>query len=121
MSATLFQIKASYKKATIWGDLEVTLLPEGAGTTGINARATANIDNVFAAFGSPGRKILDRFKQGITGANVDTTLAAPAPTAGSAASPTVADQIRQLGELRDQGLVTPEEFETKKSELLRRM
>ncbi|HEY3727453.1 MAG TPA: SHOCT domain-containing protein [Solirubrobacteraceae bacterium] len=33
----------------------------------------------------------------------------------------MADQIRQLGELRDQGLVTPEEFENKKSQLLERM
>ncbi len=31
------------------------------------------------------------------------------------------DQIRALGELRDAGLVTPEEFEAKKRELLARM
>lgn len=65
VSKTLFQIGANYKKATVWGDLEITLLPEGDSSTKINARATANVDNVFAAFGSPGRKILDRFKAGI--------------------------------------------------------
>ena len=34
--------------------------------------------------------------------------------------PSIPDQIRQLGELRDQGLLTSEEFEAKKSELLER-
>jgi hypothetical protein len=38
VSTTLFQIKANYKKATVWGDLEVTLVPEGAGATKINAK-----------------------------------------------------------------------------------
>lgn len=35
--------------------------------------------------------------------------------------PDVLDQIRKLGELRDAGLLTPEEFESKKSELLKRL
>jgi hypothetical protein len=83
VSTALFQIKANYKKATVWGDLEVTLLPEGPDETRINAKATANVDNDFAAFGSPGRKIIDRFKQGISAATVDATPAAAAPTAES--------------------------------------
>lgn len=33
----------------------------------------------------------------------------------------IPEQIRQLGELRDHGMLTPEEFEAKKSELLRRL
>jgi uncharacterized membrane protein YeaQ/YmgE (transglycosylase-associated protein family) len=33
----------------------------------------------------------------------------------------VADQLRKLGELRDSGVLTDEEFETKKAELLARM
>lgn len=33
----------------------------------------------------------------------------------------IPDQIRQLGELRDQGLVTPEEFEAKKTDMLSRL
>jgi hypothetical protein len=33
----------------------------------------------------------------------------------------VADQVRQPGELRDQGLVTQDEFDAKKAELLQRM
>jgi hypothetical protein len=37
------------------------------------------------------------------------------------ASPDVFDQIRRLGELRDAGLITPDEFDTKKAELLTRL
>jgi hypothetical protein len=33
----------------------------------------------------------------------------------------IPDQIRKLGELRDSGMMTPEEFEAKKAELLARM
>lgn len=43
---------------------------------------------------------------------------APAPTA---ATPDVADQIAKLATLRDQGALTSEEFEAKKTELLDRM
>ncbi len=42
---------------------------------------------------------------------------------GQTAQPTadIPTQIGQLAQLRDQGILTPEEFETKKSELMRRM
>jgi hypothetical protein len=45
------------------------------------------------------------------------------PTAAPVAdaSSDVADQIRKLGQLRDEGLVTEEEFETKRAELLARL
>jgi hypothetical protein len=53
-------------------------------------------------------------------------LAAPAPlsapsAAKSADESDVFELIRKLGELRDAGLVSPEEFETKKAELLARL
>ena len=45
-----------------------------------------------------------------------------APVARAAGdSPDVADQIRMLAQLREEGLITDEEFETKRSELLARM
>ncbi|MEO6468985.1 MAG: PH domain-containing protein [Acidimicrobiia bacterium] len=50
-------------------------------------------------------------------AMVDRNPAAPP----SAASPDVADQIAKLATLRDQGALTSEEFEAKKTELLDRM
>ena len=46
-------------------------------------------------------------------------VVAPAPAAPSAADS--ADAIKRLGDLRDQGLLTPEEFEAKKAEILARM
>ena len=45
---------------------------------------------------------------------------APAPSAASD-SDAVFDQLRQLGQLRDTGIVTTEEFEAKKAELLARL
>jgi uncharacterized membrane protein YdbT with pleckstrin-like domain len=55
---------------------------------------------------------------------------AAAPTAPGPTSPTananrsdtnVPDQLRELAELRDRGIITPAEFETKKAQLLERM
>ena len=48
---------------------------------------------------------------------VQQAQVSPAPPA----APTIPDQIRGLGELRDQGLLTSDEFEEKKRELLSRM
>lgn len=57
---------------------------------------------------------------------VRNRLSAPKgpPPAAPAAAPTNPDpfeQLRKLGELRDAGIVTPEEFEAKKSEILSRL
>jgi len=49
-----------------------------------------------------------------------STPPAPATTLKTTAAD-VADQIRHLAELRDQHLITPEEFEAKKTELLKRI
>lgn len=54
-------------------------------------------------------------------------IAPPAPTRPIESAPTrtssdeIFAQLRQLGELRDAGIVTPEEFEAKKAELLARL
>jgi hypothetical protein len=62
---------------------------------------------------------------------VPAPMAAPMPPQGMAPAPgmvppaapvpDVYDQLRKLGELRDLGIVTPEEFEAKKRELLARI
>ena len=44
-----------------------------------------------------------------------------AAAAAAAAPPSIPDQINQLAQLRDQGHITPAEFEAKKAELLGRM
>ncbi|HWS45888.1 MAG TPA: PH domain-containing protein [Acidimicrobiia bacterium] len=51
-------------------------------------------------------------------------VAAPAqapPAPAAAAAPTVPEQLQQLAELRDKGIITAAEFETKKAQLLERM
>jgi hypothetical protein len=45
----------------------------------------------------------------------------PVPAAAAAAQPDVMEQLRKLGELRDAGILTPEEFEAKKAQLLERL
>lgn len=49
-----------------------------------------------------------------------TPAPTPAPTSGGDAS-AIMEQIKQLGSLRDAGVLTAEEFETKKAELLKRI
>lgn len=44
-----------------------------------------------------------------------------APAGAAPAAPDLADQIRKLSELRDQGILSAEEFETKKADLLARI
>jgi hypothetical protein len=46
---------------------------------------------------------------------------APAPAAAAPSGDAVIEQIKKLGELRDAGLLTPEEFEAKKADLLGRL
>lgn len=41
-----------------------------------------------------------------------------APSAGAAGGATVAEQLKQLAELRDTGVLTPEEFEREKQKVL---
>jgi membrane protein YdbS with pleckstrin-like domain len=55
------------------------------------------------------------------GAGSGPAPAAAAPAPSPSAPPSVAEQIRELAELRDQGLITAAEFEAKKAELLDRM
>lgn len=45
----------------------------------------------------------------------------PGGSVGTNPAPSIAEQIRELGSLRDEGLITVGEFEEKKRELLRRM
>jgi uncharacterized membrane protein YdbT with pleckstrin-like domain len=46
---------------------------------------------------------------------------APPPAASTAAQPSVPEQLTQLADLRDRGVITAQEFEAKKAQLLDRM
>jgi len=43
---------------------------------------------------------------------------APAPAAAAPAGPSMIDQLKELGALRDQGILTEEEFAAQKAKLL---
>lgn len=64
------------------------------------------------------REIGDYIRDRI-GSSAKPAATAAMPPAGATDNPM--QQLKQLGELRDAGLLTPEEFETKKAELLARM
>lgn len=74
----------------------------------------ATIDRVIKGVG---RQMVDTIRARISGGEAKP---APAP-ASTPAAPDVMGQLKQLGELRDAGVVTPEEFETKKADLLKRL
>jgi hypothetical protein len=65
VSAALWQLQAQYRKLTIWGSIDITLLPVSEGQTNITVAVTSNVDNIYALFRSPGRKILEAFKEGL--------------------------------------------------------
>lgn len=61
---TLYQINANYKKFSTWGEIQITLEPN-SNDTKIKLKTTANVDNAFALFKSPNKKIMDAFKGGL--------------------------------------------------------
>lgn len=66
-----------------------------------------------------GKEIADRIRH-----RLSDRPSAPAPVpagAPTAAVPDPYEQLRRLGELRDAGVLTPQEFESKKAELLQRL
>ncbi len=63
-SQALFRMKAQYRRPPVWGELTVTLAPEGADSTRITARATT-APNLFTLLFSPEHRILDDFAEAL--------------------------------------------------------
>jgi len=61
----LWHITSNYKKLTVWGSIEITLFPEGENTK-IVVKVMANVDNIYALFVSPGKRIIKAFKSNIS-------------------------------------------------------
>jgi hypothetical protein len=72
----LNQLTGDYKNLTIWGEIIVTLLPEGENIK-INAKSTANADNIYALFSSPNQKILDQFKNNFYNSSIMALIYCP--------------------------------------------
>ncbi len=116
----LESINAIHFSQRIWermlglGDLKV----DSASVAGVsefeNIRKPNLVQNeIYVQMEGNENRKFDRVSQGI---NAQFAGQAPAP-----ATPSIADQINQLAQLRDQGHLTAEEFEAKKAELLGRM
>ena len=75
----------------------------------ITVHATGKRAEITNVHKDDGRELTDRLRE---------RIAQPAPAPGGDG---VIEQIRRLGELRDAGIVTEEEFAAKKAELLRRL
>ena len=85
---------------------------------------------VFQAAGSWAQEVANRVIAGLPqGAGVPGSAAPPAGSAGNPAPPRradagtadIPDQIKKLGELHASGVLTDDEFQAKKSELLKRL
>lgn len=56
------QITAKYRHFPYYGTIEISLLEESEGRTHLRILVSANIDNIYALFVSPGKKIAEKFK-----------------------------------------------------------
>jgi hypothetical protein len=83
----------------------------GPGLVGAAARTAVVAGTATAVSGRVARRQQNRY------AAEDQQAAAPAPAAAEA-EPEYMAELEQLAQLRDQGIVTPEEFEAKKKQIL---
>jgi hypothetical protein len=113
VNSTLGQVRGDFKPiiGTLSGDIVVTVTPEDHNVR-LTVRATANVDNVFALGGSPGGKLIEKFKAGL-GA-IETPLAAPQAVPSIA----ITEQLERLAVMRGAGSLTDAEFQQAKSQLL---
>jgi hypothetical protein len=89
-------------------------------TTGtVTIFASGNKAEIKSVNKADGKEITDLTRHRISAPKSEVA----ATTIGEEAQPAldIPDQVRKLGELRDEGLLTPEEFEAKKADLLSRM
>lgn len=83
----------------------------------ITVFASGNKAEIKNVNNDDGKEMVDFIRSRLSGLK-------PAPSAAPVAAPAepdVFDRLRRLGELRDTGVVAPEEFEAKKADLLSRL
>jgi hypothetical protein len=81
--------------------------------------ASGNKSEITNVNKDDGKEIVDKIRH-VLSAPPEPTPPAPAASPPPAAADPI-EQLKRLGELRDAGVLTPEEFDAKKSDLLGRM
>jgi hypothetical protein len=83
----------------------------GPGVVGVAARTAVVAGTATAVSGRVARRQQDKYA-------AQQQQAAPAAPPAEAAEPEYVEELTQLAQLRDQGILTPEEFEAKKKQIL---
>jgi len=84
----------------------------GPGLVGAAAITAVVAGTATAVSGRVARRQQSRY------AAEEQQAAAPAPAPAAAAEPEYMAELEQLAQLRDQGVISPEEFEAKKKQIL---
>lgn len=109
---TIFFSQRIFERLIGVGDLKVESASESGAQEFENMKHPARIQNeIYQQMENNENRKFDRVSQGLTQAGVGAPPAAPDPTA----------QLEKLAELRDRGVITEEEFQAKKADLLGRM
>ena len=83
----------------------------GPGLVGAAARTAVVAGTATAVSGRVARRQQDKYA-------AQEEAAAPAPAAAAPAEPEYMAELQQLAQLRDQGILSPEEFDAKKKQIL---
>lgn len=81
--------------------------------------ASGNKTEIKSVAKDDGKQIVDTIRHRISAPSDGLPSARPSSETSTAAADPI-EQLRKLGELRDAGVLTPEEFEAKKADLLKR-
>jgi Short C-terminal domain len=93
------------------------LARRGPGLIGTAARTAVFAGTATAVSGRVARRQHQRWAEEDAAA-YEQQAAPPPAAAAPAAEPDYMEELQQLAQLRDQGILTPEEFEAKKKQLL---
>jgi len=115
----LLFVKEGMKKKTEDFPLEkISSVQWSSGLTSgtVTVFASGNKAEIHSVNKADGKEMTDHLRNRLSAPKPSSAAHVPHGTA-----PDIPDQIRKLGELRDSGVLTSEEFEAKKTELLSRM
>jgi hypothetical protein len=94
------------------------LIRQGPGLIGTAARTAVFAGTAQAVGGRVQRRQQQRWAAEDQQQYAAEQAAAPPPQAAPAAAPDYTAELERLAQLRDQGVITPEDFEAKKKQLL---